>query len=186
MNLHDETVYKAQAKTEMGRPTIGTAALLIFGGLTLLVANLAGVHLLSVFAPLLFVGGLGVLMLLPTHQATAEQPSQWGFLAGPGAFFLALGALFFLMGLVNHFEAWAYAWALLPASFVGGMMYAKRFDDEHPLHQRGAKVIRFFVSAFMVMALFFELLVFESLGPWWPLLLVGTGAYMLWQKKPEA
>jgi hypothetical protein len=183
MNIEDETIYKAQAKQELVRPNTSTAALLIFGGLTLLVASLAGVSLLELFAPLLFVGGLGVLMLLPTHKATAEQPSQWSFLAGPGGLLLTLGSLLFLMGLVNHFEAWAYAWALLPVGFVLGMMYAQRFDEEHRIHQRGAKVIRFFISGFMILALFFELLVFESLGPWWPLLLVGTGAYMLWQKK---
>ena len=185
MKLNDDIIFKAQAKAELARPKTGTAALLVFGGLALLVASLAGIDLLGVFAPLIFVGGLGVLMLLPAHNATAEQPTSWGFLAIPGAFFLTLGTLIFMMGLVNHFEAFAYAWALLPASVIVGLMYMKRFDEAHSIHHKGPRALRFFISAFMVMALFFELLVFQTLGPWWPLLLIGTGAFMLWKREVE-
>lgn len=183
MKLNDEMVYKAQAKNELTRTTSGTAVALIVAGIGLFLANMAGVHLLDIFAPLLFVGGLGVLMLMPAYKATAEQPTQWGFLAAPGAFFLTLGLLIFMMGLVDHFEGFAYAWALLPASVIAGLMYAKRFDEQHTIHQRGHRAIRFFLSAFMILGLFFELLVFESLGPWWPLILVGMGGYMVWQER---
>jgi hypothetical protein len=37
----------------------------------------------------------------------------------------------------------------------------------------------------MIMLAFFELLIFQSLGPWWPLALVVYGLY-LWRKNSPA
>jgi hypothetical protein len=55
----------------------------------------------------------------------------------------------------------------------------ERFNTESTVHENGHRFIRVMVMAFMGSALFFEVLIFESLGGWWPLLLVGLGMYVI-------
>jgi hypothetical protein len=57
-------------------------------------------------------------------------------------------------------------------------MYMERFDSTSTVHENGHRFIRVMVLVFMGLALFFEVLVFESLGGWWPLMLVGLGLYV--------
>ena len=177
--MNDEVIYKAQEKAKLVEFNGRNGGWLIAGGLGLLTLTLSGTSLLELFAPLIFMSGLGVLLMWPAHKATADQPTNFSFLAGPGALMVLLGVLVFLLNAVNHPEAFAYAWTLFPISFIGGLMYAKRFDENHPIHQRGPKVIRVFGWMLVGFGLFFELLVFESLGPWWPLAIVGYGFYMV-------
>ena len=181
--MNDEVVYKAQEKAKLVEFNNKNGGWLIAGGLGLLTLTLSGVHLLDLFAPLLFISGIGVLMMWPTHKATADSPTSFSWLAGPGAFMVLMGALVFVANLTRHEELFAYAWTLFPIAFTGGMIYAKRFDDSHPIHERGRKVIRFFGWMFVAFGLFFELLVFESLGPWWPLAIVAYGIYMTRRNK---
>ncbi|NIV92164.1 hypothetical protein GWN42_05015, partial [candidate division KSB1 bacterium] len=100
------------------------------------------------------------------------------FLAIPGAMVVALGSLLFLMNLVDHFESMAYIWPLVISAGVVGLMYMERFNPDGTVHENGHRFIRVMVMAFMGSALFFELLVFESLGGWWPLMLVGLGVHV--------
>jgi hypothetical protein len=39
------------------------------------------------------------------------------------------------------------------------------------------------VIVFMALAVFFEVLVFQSLGIWWPVLLIGLGLYLFVKNK---
>lgn len=184
--MTDETVYKAQAKAAMNRSLTRPAALLVIGGVILLIASLSGMPMLEIFAPVIFIGGFGALLMLPTYRATADSPSQFGFLAVPGAFFLTLGTLLSTLIAFNHPEALAYTWTLLPISVMAGIMYWKRFEEENGVHQFGQKFMRVFFYLFLGLGLFFELLVFETLGPWWPLLLIAAGAYLFWQDRRRA
>lgn len=183
--MNDEIVYKAQEKAALTRrPMSSTALTLIGGGAALLVANLLGFSLLEFFAPLLFIGGFGLLLMQPARKMQAgDHPSFWAWLAVPGAFFLTLGTLVFLLLIVDHPEAFAYAWTLFPASIAAGIMYIRRHDENHKIHETGYKLIRTMLFLFMGLGAFFELLVFETLGPWWPLLLVGTGIYLYMKEK---
>lgn len=184
--MTEETVYKAQAKAAMNRSLTRPAALLVIGGAILLIATLSGMPMLEIFAPVLFIGGFGALLMLPAYRATAEKPSQVGFLAVPGAFFLAIGTLISTLIAFDHPEAMAYAWTVIPVSVMAGLMYWKRFDAESGVHAFGQKFIRVFFYLFLGFGLFFELLVFETLGPWWPLLLVAAGVYLFWQDRRQA
>ncbi len=180
--MDDEVVYKAQEKAALN-VNYKNGGWLVAGGLGLLALTLSGINLLDLFAPLIFISGIGVLLMWPAHKATATEPSKASFLAGPGAFMVVLGALVFIMTIFNHGDAMAYAWTLFPVAFTGGLMYAQRFNDAHSIHTTGPKVIRFFGWMFVGLGLFFELLVFESLGPWWPLALVAYGVYMARKNK---
>jgi hypothetical protein len=183
--MEDETVYKAQAKAglnrslNLGRP----AVLLVLGGVFLLLASLYGIPLHEILMPLVIIGGLGVLLLWPAHRATAERPSQFGFLAIPGAFFLAFGVMVSTLIMLNRLEAILYLWTFLPMAVMAGIMYWKRFEQESGVHEFGQKFIRAFFYLFLGLGLFFELLVFQSLGPWWPLVLVAAGLFLLWQER---
>ncbi len=181
--MSEETVYKAQAKAAMSQSLTRPAVLLVFGGMMLLIASLSGMPLLEIFAPLLFIGGLGALLLLPTYRATAVQPTQWGFLAVPGAFFLALGVILTTVIAFNWPQALTYIWLLLPIAVMVGIMYWKRFEEEHGVHAFGEKFIRIFSYLFVGFGLFFELLVFGTMGPWWPMVLSAAGIYLFWQDR---
>ncbi len=181
--MNDETVYKAQARATNSRSLTRPAALLVIGGAILLIASLSGMPLLEIFAPLLFIGGFGALLLLPSYRATADNPTQFGFLAVPGAFFLTVGVILSALIAFNRPEALAYVWTFLPISAMAGIMYWKRFEAEHTVHAFGQKFIRLFFYLFLGLGLFFELLIFESLGPWWPLLLIAAGLYLFWQDR---
>jgi hypothetical protein len=128
--------------------------------------------------PVLFDAAPGLLLLLPAYKSTTKRDNVLNFLAIPGAMLVALGGLMFMMNLVDHFESMAYIWPLVISAGVAGLMYMERFNPESTVHENGHRFIRVMVMAFMGAALFFEVLLFESLGGWWPLVLVGLGLYV--------
>ena len=171
--MSDETVYKAQM-SELKR-RIPTPLLVVGGGvLFLLFTAVFGVSLGGLFsAPI--VSGFGLLMLLPAWKATEERQSKAALLAVPGAFFAMLGVLMFVTTLLRHEQSWAYAWLLLPAATVGGLMYARRFNKGSSVHKWGNSLLRILVALTLALALFMELLVFNTFGPLWPFLLIAFG-----------
>jgi len=179
--MSEETVLKAEVNGA-SEHTSWPALLLISAGVVLLVTNLMHISLMNYLWPG-FIAGLGLLMVWPSYQSTAERQSPFSFLAVPGAMALAMGGLFFLMNLTNHFESMAYAWTLILAAGGAGYAYLKRFDDSSNAQAKSHKFIRTMVLAFMALATVFELLIFQSLGAWWPLLLIGVGAYLYLKSK---
>lgn len=178
--MSEETIYKAQERNvTLYRDRSRMAVTMIGGGLGLLALTLSGVNLLGLLAPMIFVGGAGLLLLWPSYRASATQPSRVPWLAGPGMTLLATGLLLFIILLIDRPEMMAYAWVIFPISLLGGMMYGYRHQKEHAIHHSGPKVIRVLGWIGFGAAMFFELLVFESLGPWWPLVLIGFGIYHL-------
>jgi DNA-binding CsgD family transcriptional regulator len=51
----------------------------------------------------------------------------------PACLLAALGIIFFFNILTNDWDAWAYAWLLLPAGLGAGLALAGRADDSRPL-----------------------------------------------------
>lgn len=151
---------------------------IIGAGVVLLVANLFWGSPIDFLWPG-FVIMPGLLLLWPSQQSTAVNQHPLSFLAVPGALLLTIGSLLFAMNLTDHFEAWAYSWALLPIAVAAGLIYIKRFDPDHRIHENGRKFIRTMAFIFIGFALFFELIIFGTFQPWLPVLLIGFGAYML-------
>jgi hypothetical protein len=174
--MSEETVFKAQTGKDLPKVS-GWAIGLIVAGLALLAVNMLHLDLMSYLWPA-FIVGPGLVMLLPAYKATTKHDNILAFLAIPGAMAIALGGFMFLMNLVDHFESMAYIWPLIIAAGVVGLMYMERFDSTSTVHENGHRFIRVMVLVFMGLALFFEVLVFESLGGWWPLMLVGLGLYV--------
>jgi len=174
--VSEESVFKAQTGKRFERPS-WLAVGLVAGGLGLLAVNIFHIDLMSYLWPA-FIVLPGLVMLLPAYKSTSKRDNILNFLAIPGAMAVALGVLLFLMNLVDHFESMAYIWPLVISAGVVGLMYMERFDPESTVHENGHRFIRVMVFAFMGLAVFFEILVFNSLGGLWPLLLVGLGVYV--------
>jgi hypothetical protein len=175
--VSEESVFKAQRGRRFERPS-WLAVGLIAAGLGLLAVNIFNIDLMEYLWPA-FIVGPGLVLLLPAYKSTSKRDNILNFLAIPGAMMVALGSLMFLMNLVDHFESMAYIWPLVISAGVVGLMYMERFDPDSTVHENGHRFIRVMVMAFMGSALFFEVLVFESLGGWWPMLLVGLGVYVI-------
>ena len=182
--MSEETVLKA----DIGKRQIKwsmPAVLLIGGGVLLLAANMLHVHLMDFVWPV-FIIGPGILMMLPAYMSTEDDQKSLGFFAIPGAMTVVLGGMLFLFNLVDHYESMAYAWTLILAAGAGGYLYLKRFDEPGLGHRRAHKFIRMMALSFMALATFFEIFVFQSLGSWWPLLIVGLGIYFLVKQNRSA
>lgn len=185
--MSEEKVYKAEESLELNldlRSSPWPAILVIGVGVSLLVANLFHFHLINLLWPG-FVIAPGLMLLWPAYNSTQDEESKLSFLAVPGAIVTMVGLMLFVMNMTNHFEAWAYSWALLPAAAMGGLMYAKRFDPSSNVHDAGRKLIRAMVIMFIGMAVFFEIIVFENFNPWLPLALIGYGVYLLIKDRRE-
>jgi hypothetical protein len=178
--MSDEKILKVEVQALDRRRSV-VAPLMIGGGAMLLAANLFHFDLMSFLWPL-FVITPGVLLMLPAYRSTADDQSRASFLAIPGSFILTVGLLLSVMNLTGHFEAWAYAWILTVAGVAAGISYWKRFESDHSVHGKADRLIRNIVFLAGGMMLFFELIVFETLGPWWPLALIVAGFY-LWRKE---
>ncbi len=180
--MSEETVLKAEINQKRDKPLI--PVLLIIAGLLLLVINVFHIHLMGLLWPG-FIVGTGLLMMWPVHKSTQEQRSRLSFLAIPGAMTIAMGALLFLMNLFGHYESMAYAWTLILAAGAAGYLYQRRFDEQDATSEKARGFIRIMVLSFMAMAAVFELLIFQSLGGWWPLLVIGLGLY-LWVRESRS
>ncbi|MEM7802031.1 MAG: hypothetical protein AAF633_22750 [Chloroflexota bacterium] len=181
--MSDETVYKAQEKSLVASRRSRPALVAIGAGVGLLALTLSGFSILALIQPLVILGGIGALFALPAYRSTPNRVSNWSFLASISGFFIALGSTIVVLDLINHEEAFAYLWTILPIGFTAGLMYARRHQPGHPIHSNGEKVIRLFAIIGVVLGIFLELFVFNTLGPWWPLLLVGYGIYLIAKRK---
>ncbi len=176
--MSDETILKVEVKNELAQDVRHWAPwMLIGGGVILLALNLFHVSLMSIAWPF-FILIPGLLMLLPAYRSTSSDVSAWSWLAVPGAFMSLLGVLLIATNF-GHGEIWAYGWTLFPASVVAGMMLMHRQDRSQPIHVSGRKFIRASLIVFLGLGLFFELIAFASMGPWWPVLLIAWGVYMV-------
>ena len=181
--MSEETIYKVEEGRKLVKYSNNIPAYVVIGvGVALLVANLFGVHLMGIFWPG-FILVPGLLLLWPAYNSTADEQSQFSFLAIPGAIITAVGLLLFVMNITNHFEAWAYSWTLVWAAAAGGWMYMKRFDLEDSIHDTGYKFVRVMIFMFMGLAILFELVIFGNFAPIFPVLLIGYGLYLVYKNR---
>lgn len=159
------------------------ALIVISIGVLLLATNLFHFHLTQFLWPG-FVIAPGLMLMWPAYDSTVERQRPLSFLAVPGAMMVTIGLLLFTMNVVNHFEAWAYSWSLVLASVAGALMYIKRFEPQDPIHESGHSFVRSMILLFMGLAAFFEILIFQSIAPLLPLILIGYGIYLLVKKRP--
>jgi hypothetical protein len=107
-----------------------------------------------------------------------------GPLAIPGSIVTMVGLLLLYQATFNHWESWAYAWALIFPTAVGiGLVINGNWSDDQRLVQTGIRWASVGVAIFLVGGIFFELILNISgsiaSGIVWPLVLIGFGAYLL-------
>jgi hypothetical protein len=107
-----------------------------------------------------------------------------GPLAIPGSIVTMVGLLLLYQVIFNHFESWAYAWALIFPTSVGiGLMINGGWSDDERLIHNGLRWAGIGIAIFVVLGVFFELILNIS-GSYvgrivWPMALIGFGAYLL-------
>ncbi len=175
--MAEETVLKAEFQKKKIAGSWPALAL-IAAGVLILASKLFGFILMGLLWPG-FIIGSGLLLMYPAYLSTADHRKKLSFFAVPGAMSAALGLLLFMMNLAHHFESMAYSWPLMLAAGAGGYIYQRRFDEADERKEKAHRFIRFMVLLFMGMAMIFELLIFQSFGGLWPLVLIGIGGYML-------
>jgi hypothetical protein len=180
--MSEETVLKAEVEKKRDRPLL--PVLLIGIGLILLATNVLHIRLMGFIWPG-FILGFGLMMMWPSYRSTAERQSSLSFFAVPGAMTVAFAGLMFVLNLFDHFESMAYAWTLLLAAGAAGYLYQRRFVEPDSATEKARSFIRVMLLTFMTLTAIFELLIFQTLGGWWPLLVIGLGIY-LWVKESRS
>jgi len=122
----------------------------------------------------------GVLLFF--LMAAGDRTFAW--LAIPASVLSMLGLLFFYQNTFDHFESWAYAWALIfPTSIGIGFMIIGTRTDNPDLQARGRGLIRAGATIFLIGAVFFELVIGISNAAvaryGMPILIIAAGLYLL-------
>lgn len=170
------------------RSRSGSAALggilIILGGLFLLgqlfdidVGRFAWPFFIIVPGVLLFVIALGI------GGAGGEG------LAVVGSIVTMTGTLLLYQNTFDHFQSWAYGWALVAPTAIGlGQMVYGSLRSQPHIVQTGKRVATIGGIIFLVGAVFFELIIgisgfgLGSLGRnVWPILLIGMGIFLIYR-----
>lgn len=182
-----------EAKTESSRSsgTVLLGGLLIVLGVVFLLGEMLDIRIGQFVWPF-FVIAPGVLLFL--LSLTVDDSAGQG-MAAAGGIVTMVGLLLFYQNVFDHWESWAYAWALVAPTAVGLGMFAYGLLKGNPeARQSGADLAKVGLGIFFVAAFFFELVIGISgfglgrLG--WPLLLIALGLILMirnigsaWRKK---
>lgn len=168
---------ESRGQTRVG---LGLGVVLIVVGGLLLLGQLLGIRLARYAWPF-FVIVPGVVLFVIALSAEAKAGEG---LSIPGGIVTMVGLVLLYQNTFNHFESWAYAWALVGPTAVGlsQMIYgwSKGRDD---LVAAGKRLAIIGIAIFLVAAVFFELVIGISgfgLGRYgWAILLIGAGVFFL-------
>ncbi len=95
-----------------------------------------------------------------------------------------VGLLLLYQHTTDHWESWAYAWALvIPTSIGLGHMIYGALKGRRPLVTTGVRLATLGIGLFLAGAVFFEAVIGISGVRWsgigWPLVLIGVGLVLL-------
>ena len=104
-------------------------------------------------------------------------------LAIPGSIVTTVGLILLYQNTFQHWESWAYAWALIFPTALGLGLIIEGAYGKHPENIKTGRVMfTVGIIVFAVAGTAFELFVFGGRG-WgryvWPLLLIGGGLFLL-------
>jgi hypothetical protein len=102
-------------------------------------------------------------------------------MAVPACIVAGLGGLFYWQDATGNWESWSYVWALIPG-FVGvGVVLSNLLEGKFSQGIRdGGSLILISLALFLVFGSFFGGL--NVLGPYWPVLLILLGLWLLVQR----
>lgn len=153
--------------------------ILIALGVLFLIGELFDVRFGSSLWPFLIIVP-GALML----AAAFGRRSVNAGLASAGAVLTALGLILLYQNVSDHWESWAYAWALLPLAAGVAQMAAGMRNEDDGVTTAGQALARTFGIVFIIGVVIFELVIFDRSGLsgyLLPLALIAVGAFLLWR-----
>ena len=174
-------------QTVGSRPGIAPATL----GLVLIVVGVAAVIVrelnINVFASIgdwgwpFFVIVPGLLLL---GAALVPAPPRGLGFAIAGTVVTTIGGLLLYQTQTNHWESWAYAWALIPmasglGTFLYGVLTRTSTMITAGLWMAGIAAILFAVGAWFFEGIFAGDTRFADIGNWWPMAVIAVGAVIL-------
>ncbi|MGE5551034.1 MAG: hypothetical protein ACM3ZC_10975 [Bacteroidota bacterium] len=155
-------------------------ALVILGTLHLF-GELLGINPWRFWPLLVILPGLLFFVTMVLDGQTA------GWLAIPGSMLVTIGLILLYQSLTDHWESWAYAWALIFPTAIGiGLAIQGKWNGEEYAFESGLSLVKTGFTVFLAAGIFFELVLNISglrddrIGAFaWPALLVGLGLYLL-------
>jgi hypothetical protein len=160
-----------------GSASIGIGAVLVAFGALFLIEQLFDFQLGQWLWPLfIIIPGLLCFLGMVLGGKSA------GPLAIPGSIVTTIGLLLLYQNTFNHFESWAYAWALIPIAVGVGLMINGTWSDQPALIQNGRRLAGIGLVLFLVGFFFFELVLNiggMASGIVAPLLLIAAGIALL-------
>jgi peptidoglycan/LPS O-acetylase OafA/YrhL len=157
------------------------AVTLIVGGALLLVFRLLGWRISDHFWPFfVIVPGLALLAVAATASGRESRS-----LAVGGAVVAGAGLILFVQSLTDYFQSWAYAWTLLPAFAGAALLFIGRRDSDAAGATVGLRLMQWGGATFVVFAVVFEGLIFNSGlvegGLVLPIVLIAVGVFVLFR-----
>jgi hypothetical protein len=157
--------------------TIIAGSILILIGLVALLGQLfQGYNFWGVLWPFTVIG-VGIIFfvgMLLGGKSTAG-------LAIPGSIITTIGLILFFLNLTNHWQSWAYAWALIIMAVGFGVFLMGIVAGDPAQRKAGLRVLRTGAILFIIFGVFFEM-IFNSFA-WssiaFPALLILIGGYLV-------
>lgn len=159
-------------------PVLG--GILIVLGILLLLVNVLDINL-GRFGWPFFIIVPGILLFV---FALAMEEQIGKLLAIVGSIVTMAGLLLLYQNTTDHWESWAYAWALVcPASIGFGQIIYGSLKSQEDMIKTGTRLAIIGIAIFLIGVIFFELVIGISgfgLGHFvWPLLLIGLGLSLI-------
>lgn len=157
------------------KSNLGAGLVLILLGAWFLAARLVPglpVWRIESFTWPLLVIGVGAVMFLVGLLSGSPN------MAEPAFVIAGIGGLLYWQNSTGNWESWSYAWALIPGfSGLGVIVHGLLGGDMRRRVARGVRSVLVSALLFMIFGSFFGGL--DLLGPYWPVLVIGVGVYML-------
>jgi hypothetical protein len=129
-------------------------AILVVLGVVFLVGQLSGFSLGRVTWPLfIIIPGLAFFVgMLLGGKGTAS-------LAIPGSVITTIGLILFYQNFANHWQSWAYAWALIPCAVGVGTIIAGAYGGQPGMVRDGRRLVGVGLVMLLIGFVFFELVI---------------------------
>jgi len=155
---------------------VGGALLMLFGALALLAQLVRGFDFWGTFWPFI-VMAVGIMFFV----GMVAGGKSTGGLAIPGSIITVIGLMLFVQNLTNHWESWAYGWAVIVMSVGLGIFIMGLWTGEAGQRQAGLRVLKIGAVLFVLFGAFFEMIFNSSdfAQFLFPIALILLGGYLI-------